>query len=106
MIKFCFYVPESHLASVKAAIFAAGAGVVGDYSQCCWQVVGTGQFFADTSANPSVGKSAEFTELDEYKVEVLCKRDSIKDVVASLIASHPYEEPVYTLEALLSVEDL
>ena len=42
MYKFCFYVPESHLDEVKAAIFAAGAGRVGHYDSCCWQTLGQG----------------------------------------------------------------
>ncbi len=44
MYKICFYVPESHLEKVKEALFATGAGRIGDYDHCCWQTRGTGQF--------------------------------------------------------------
>ena len=44
MYSLCFYVPESHVEEVKQALFDAGAGRIGDYGSCAWQVLGTGQF--------------------------------------------------------------
>ena len=44
MYKLCFFVPESHVEQVKAALFAQGAGKIGEYDCCAWQVLGTGQF--------------------------------------------------------------
>ena len=44
MLKLTFYVPESHLEPVKQAVFEAGAGRIGDYDSCCWQIAGQGQF--------------------------------------------------------------
>ena len=56
MYTLCFYVPESALEQVKAAVFAAGAGRIGNYDQCCWQVAGQGQFRPLAGSNPAIGR--------------------------------------------------
>ena len=55
MYKLCFYVPESHLEEVKEAVFAAGAGKMGDYDACAWQTAGQGQFRPGEGADPHIG---------------------------------------------------
>ncbi len=59
MYKLCYYVPESHLEVTKQAIFDAGAGRVGNYDCCCWQVRGQGQFRPLPGSQPFIGQ-AEF----------------------------------------------
>jgi hypothetical protein len=59
MYKLCFFVPESHLETVKEAIFEAGAGRIGDYDRCCWQVLGDGQFRPLPGSQPFSGKQGE-----------------------------------------------
>ncbi|ROS05220.1 hypothetical protein EDC56_0749 [Sinobacterium caligoides] len=95
MYKICFYVPESHLESVKEAMFAAGAGRVGDYSRCCWQVLGQGQFMPGSAAKPFVGDCGCLEQVAEYRVEMVCADESVRDVVAAFRRTHPYEEPAY-----------
>jgi len=95
MYKLCFYVPESHLEAVKEAVFAAGAGRIGDYEACCWQVAGQGQFRPLAGANPFLGQRGELERVAEYRVELVCADDRITAAVAALIAAHPYEEPAY-----------
>lgn len=51
-----FYVPQSHLDCVKDAVFAAGAGAMGDYQHCCWQVLGQGQFRPMPGSQPFIGE--------------------------------------------------
>ena len=67
MYKLCFYVPVSHVEQVKEAVFAAGAGSVGDYRRCCWQVLGQGQFEQQLNAHmlKVMGYGAEGTQADE-----------------------------------------
>ncbi|RZA08253.1 MAG: NGG1p interacting factor NIF3, partial [Proteobacteria bacterium] len=55
MISLVVYVPESHRDEVKKAMFAAGAGKLGNYDQCCWQTLGEGQFRPTEGANPAIG---------------------------------------------------
>lgn len=55
MLKLIYYVPESHLEATKLAIFQAGAGGIGDYEHCAWQVLGIGQFKPLSGAQPFIG---------------------------------------------------
>ncbi len=100
MYKLSFFVPESHLEVVKAAVFATGAGRIGDYDQCCWQALGTGQFRPLAGSNPYLGTQDRVERVPEYRVEMVCEDGFIKKAVRALIAAHPYEEPAYDVVAL------
>ena len=100
MYKLCFFVPQSHLESVKSAVFEAGAGRMGDYDSCCWQVMGMGQFRPLKGADPHIGNVGELEYVDEWRVETLCTVEVIKNVVKALRAAHPYEEPAFDVWAL------
>jgi len=95
MYKLCFFVPESHLEQVKQAVFSAGAGRIGDYDQCCWQVKGQGQFRPLPGSQPFIGESGAPEQVEEYRVELVCSDDLIADAVAALRQAHPYEEPAF-----------
>lgn len=97
LLKLEFYVPESHLGEVKAALFAAGAGRVGDYDCCAWQTPGQGQFRPLTGSSPYLGEAGRLETVQEYKVELVCEESLIKDVVAALKAAHPYEEVAFSV---------
>ncbi|WP_237133718.1 YqfO family protein [Pseudohongiella sp. O18] len=101
MLKLTFYVPESHLETVKQAVFEAGAGRIGDYDSCCWQVAGQGQFRPLDGANPFIGSQGALETVSEYRVEMICTETCIEAVIQALKASHPYEEPAYDVVALL-----
>lgn len=100
MYKLCFYVPESHLESVKSAVFATGAGHIGDYDQCCWQTPGQGQFRPLQGSNPFIGKEGWVQQVPEFKVELVCDEHLIDAAIDALIDAHPYEEPAYEVIAL------
>ncbi|MEM0955257.1 MAG: YqfO family protein [Pseudomonadota bacterium] len=97
MYKLCVYVPEDALEQVKQALFAAGAGRLGDYSDCCWQVLGTGQFRPGVSSDPAIGSVGATTRLQEYRVEMLCPEECVELVIEALREAHPYEEPAFDL---------
>ena len=65
MYQLVVYVPETHLEPVKAALFAAGAGRIGDYAQCSWQVLGQGQFLPRAGAQPFIGTVGAVERLPE-----------------------------------------
>lgn len=90
-----FYVPESHLESVKEALFQAGAGNIGNYSKCCWQIKGEGQFLPNENSSPFSGEIGQISHEVEYKVELVCDKTSIKQVIKALKTHHPYEEPAF-----------
>jgi len=102
MYKLCFFVPETHLELVKDELFREGAGKVGDYDRCCWQVKGLGQFRALPGSQPFLGEHGIVERVDEYKVEMVCEAQLIESVICALKASHPYETPAYEVIRLES----
>jgi len=104
MLKLCVYIPETHLDPVKAALFAAGAGRIGDYSECCWQVAGQGQFRPLPGSAPAVGGVGKLETVTEYRVEMLCLETEIEAVLAALEAAHPYEEPAWDVTVVRAPE--
>ncbi len=90
-----FYVPESHVEEVKQAVFDAGAGRIGNYDCCAWQVLGTGQFQPVEGSRPFLGARDRLERVDEFRVEMVCDDESIGSVVRALREAHPYEEPAF-----------
>lgn len=95
MYKIYFYVPETHLESVKSAIFSCGAGKVGNYDCCAWQTLGTGQFRALDGSHPAIGQHNQLEKVFEYKVETVCEDIFLPQVLSAFIKAHPYENPAY-----------
>ena len=89
------YIPETHLDKVKEAIFDAGAGKIGSYDCCCWEVAGRGQFRPLESSDPFLGRAGELEQVREIKVETVCSEKNINSVVEAINRSHPYETPAY-----------
>ncbi len=90
-----FYVPETHLEKVKKALFDRGAGKFQKYDSCSWQIKGQGQFRPLKGSKPFVGETGEIHKLNEYKVEMICKKEILSDALKALVEAHPYEEPAY-----------
>lgn len=103
MYKLTFYVPVTHVEIVKSAMFAAGAGRIGDYDRCAWQVLGVGQFRPLTGATPFLGQIGDIEQVAEYKVEMVCAQAVLIAVMSALKASHPYEQPAYDVVKLLVI---
>lgn len=103
MYKLVFFVPEGHAETVKEAVFNAGAGRIGDYSRCCWQVLGRGQFNPLEGSNPYIGSRGSLEKVQEYRVEMVCGDDQIRDAVLALKQAHPYEEPAYDVWRLSDI---
>ncbi|MEC8427736.1 MAG: YqfO family protein [Pseudomonadota bacterium] len=95
MYKLCFFVPEADVDLVKAAVFKAGAGRIGDYDHCCWQVLGQGQFRPLPGSQPHIGRQGAIETVAEYKVEMVCDDSLVAAAVDALKQAHPYEEPAF-----------
>jgi len=78
-------------------MFDAGAGVLGDYQECSWQVLGQGQFRPLKDSQPYLGEINKLEKVAEYKVEMLCPEKALKRVIQALKSSHPYEVPAYSV---------
>ena len=97
MYKMCYFVPKTHVEKTKQALFDAGAGRIGDYDSCAWQCLGRGQFRPLEGSDPFLGHAGEIEAVDEYKVELVCADELIKDALAALKQANPYEEPAYEI---------
>ncbi|GED21662.1 YqfO family protein [Halomonas sp. 18H] len=103
MYKLAFFVPREDAEGVKEAVFATGAGRIGDYEACCFETPGSGQFRPLSGADPHIGRVGDLETVSELKVELVCDDALIHDAVAALRQAHPYEEPafdVWRLEAI------
>lgn len=103
MYKITFYVPVTHVEIVKSAMFTAGAGQIGDYECCAWQVLGVGQFRPLAGATPFIGTIDTLEHIAEYKVEMVCAEAYLQDVVAALKQNHPYQEPAYDVIQMINI---
>lgn len=95
MYKLIFYVPSANCEQVKQAIFATGAGSLGNYSQCSWQVLGEGHFMPSANTSPHIGTANETQTVAEFRVEVLCSEENVDQAVQAMIENHPYEKPAF-----------
>jgi hypothetical protein len=102
MYKLAFFVPPSHVEQVKSALFAAGAGRIGAYDSCSWQVLGQGQFRPLDGSQPFIGQTGQIEQVEEWKVELVVADELIQQAVAALKHSHPYETPAYEVWKLES----
>ena len=95
MYKIEFYVPDSHLETVKRAMFDAGAGKIGNYDSCCWQIKGLGEFRPLEGSNPYSSTPGKVERDAEWKVEMVCADELLERAVVALKQAHPYETPAY-----------
>ena len=95
MVHFSFYVPVESAEKVKAALFAAGAGKIGNYDQCCFEIKGKGQFRPLEGHKAFIGQTNLVEYVEELKIELVCEDHLVESVVKALKSSHPYETPAY-----------
>jgi dinuclear metal center YbgI/SA1388 family protein len=94
------FVPVEKAEEVRNAIFSAGGGQIGNYSECSFNAEGTGTFNAGTGAHPYVGNIGKQHQEKELKVEVIIPAYLEAAIVAAMKAAHPYEEVAYDVVAL------
>lgn len=95
MIHISFYVPQENAPAVKAAMFAAGGGKIGNYDCCSFDIEGIGQFRPLAGSQPYLGSQDQIEKVREVKVEMVCEEHLINDVIAAMKLAHPYETPAY-----------
>jgi dinuclear metal center YbgI/SA1388 family protein len=100
-VKLVTFVPERHVDKVRAALCKAGAGVIGEYTDCSFRTGGAGTFRGGDVTKPYLGKAGRFEEVKEFRLEVRLPETRRQAVLKALLDSHPYEEPAYDLYPLL-----
>ena len=99
--KLVVFVPLDALDAVRDAVFAAGAGRIGDYERCSWYAEGTGTFLGGAGTSPSIGDPGREERVRELRLETVFPAERHNEVVAALRGAHPYEEPAFDVYALL-----
>lgn len=100
LMKLVTFVPVSHIDSVRNVLFSAGAGSIGNYDACSYNILGEGTFRAGDNANPYIGEVGKIHTEQEMRIEVVLPMFKQNEVLRALLAVHPYEEPAYDFYAL------
>lgn len=98
--KLVVFVPDSDLAKLSDGVFAAGAGIIGQYQQCSYRLAGKGTFFGTDSTNPAVGQKGRREDVDEWRLEVVVPESKLTAVVKAMRSAHSYEEPAFDVYPL------
>ncbi|MEC9488418.1 MAG: Nif3-like dinuclear metal center hexameric protein [Halanaerobium sp.] len=100
LYKLAVFVPAGHLEEVQQALFAAGAGQLGNYSEVSFYSRGTGTFTPGEGSAPFIGGEGQAEMVDEYRLEVILQEGLLQDTIQALQEAHPYEEVAYDLYKL------
>ncbi|MGP1309878.1 MAG: Nif3-like dinuclear metal center hexameric protein [Phycisphaerales bacterium] len=103
--KFVTFVPRDAVDRVRMALSSAGAGRIGEYDQCAFEVEGTGSFQGSERSNPAVGKAGRLERVEEVRLEMVCAGRAVPLLVETLRAFHPYEEPAFDVYELAGRPD-
>ncbi len=99
--KLVVFVPPEALDGVRSALFAAGAGRIGDYERCSWYTEGTGTFLPGEDASPAIGDRGREERTRELRLETVYPAEREADILCALRRAHPYEEPAFDLYPLV-----
>ncbi len=100
LYKMSVFVPKSHSDKVRNALGEAGAGWIGNYSHCTYNVKGVGTFIPKVGTNPFIGESNKLEKVDEIKIETIVEEKNLNKVLNKMIKAHPYEEAAYDIYPL------
>lgn len=89
-----FTVPESHADQLRDTLGQAGAGKVGNYSYCSFSMKGTARFIPHQGSNPFIGTHEKLEEVVEERIETVCDRAVLPQVLEEIKKAHPYEDTV------------
>jgi dinuclear metal center YbgI/SA1388 family protein len=103
VFKLAVFTPEADLAAVCEAMFAAGAGQIGNYKECSFRTAGLGTFHGDDSTHPTVGVKNRREEAPEWRLEVIVPEAKLNAVIAAMTAAHSYEVPAFDVYPLKTV---
>ncbi|MEM8966425.1 MAG: Nif3-like dinuclear metal center hexameric protein [Bacteroidota bacterium] len=98
--KLTTFVPLENAEAVLNALSEAGAGNIGNYQNCSFQISGTGTFQPNEQANPHIGETGKLERVDEQRIEVILPNHLTNRVLQALRTAHPYEEVAYYLHKL------
>ncbi len=98
--KLVTFVPEQFISNLINKLSEAGAGIIGDYTHCSYQLKGKGTFFGLENTNPAIGEKGKLEEVEEIRLEMIFEKWNLNKVLKALLTNHPYEEPAYDIYPL------
>lgn len=98
--KLLTFVPTAQADAVREALFAAGAGTIGNYDHCSFNITGKGTFKGNEDSNPVIGQKGETHFEEETQIGVTFPKHLEKGIIKALFKSHPYEEVAYEVTSL------
>jgi len=102
--KLVVFVPIESAAKVSNAVFAAGAGAIGNYRNCGFGAEGTGTFLPIKSAKPTIGKRGKSEKVPEIRFETIVPAAKLEDCIAAMKKAHPYETPAFDVFKLYNTQ--
>lgn len=100
-LKLVVFIPAGYEDRVRSALAEAGAGQIGDYSHCTFQLSGTGTFMPHQGTTPFIGSQGRMEKVDEIRLETILPFSNKEKVIRALVEAHPYEEVAYDLYPLV-----
>lgn len=98
--KLTTYVPKTHAERLRNALYAAGGGQIGNYSNCSFSLEGTGSYKAEPGANPHLGTIGETHYEQEIQIGITYEKAVETKILGALFSNHPYEEVAYETQTL------
>ena len=102
--KLVVFIPIKAAANVSNAVFAAGAGAIGNYRNCSFGAEGTGTFLPLKGAKPAIGKKGEMEKVPEIRFETIVPAGKLADCIAAMKKAHPYETPAFDVFKLYDTQ--
>ena len=93
-VKLEIFTPREYASKIQDTLARVGAGIIGNYDHCTAVTPVRGYFRPMEGANPFDGEVGKISEVAEYKLEVNCRRELVKDAIRAIKSIHPYEEPL------------
>lgn len=100
LFKLVVFVPKTHAEIVRDTMLNCGAGYIGNYSHCSFNIEGSTTFMPLLGTSPFIGKQGELERVDEVRIETIVKEEELINVVNNMLKVHPYEEAAYDVYPL------
>ncbi len=106
MFKIVTFVPIQDANRIRQVMGDAGAGVLGNYHHASFSTKGVGRFIPAEGAHPVVGKKGEMSQVKEERIEVICQKKQVKEVISAIKKYHPYEEIPIEVYELVDLNEI
>ena len=103
LYKISVFVPDAECAGLKQALSEAGAGNIGNYSECGYMISGCGEFRGNENSLPAIGKAGVLEKVSETRLEMVFPEGLQSKIIETVLKNHPYEEPAYDIYQLKNV---